>query len=145
MPSVPSATICKELGCKAPRSKFNGYCLEHGGRDTYIAKETEERKESNAMYQTSHWQRQKSYHLSKNPLCACCLTRGIVTQAQHLDHVFPWRQIGKDAFTNNLFQSLCPSCHSYKTGLEQKGIIKSYHPVEHTYTIGDYGRICLRT
>jgi 5-methylcytosine-specific restriction endonuclease McrA len=62
-----------------------------------------------------------------------------VTQAEHVDHVIPWRSIGPAAFKRNLFQSLCENCHSVKTALEQKGVFIHYSesgPKE--YTRADY-------
>jgi 5-methylcytosine-specific restriction endonuclease McrA len=43
-----------------------------------------------------------------------------------VDHVFPWRRIGKGSFLNNIFQSLCQNCHSYKTGQEKQGVFEYY-------------------
>jgi hypothetical protein len=66
----------------------------------------------------------------------------MVTQAVHVDHVFAWNQLGKDAFYNNLFQSLCPECHSYKTGQEQKGIYIWWHDgKEEMLSKGDFMRL----
>jgi hypothetical protein len=56
------------------------------------------------------------------------MSRGKIEAAKHVDHVFPWRQIGQHAFLNNLFQSLCPECHSYKTGQEKQGVFLYYTP-----------------
>ena len=59
--------------------------------------------------------------------------------AKHVDHVFPWRQIGKQAFLRNIFQSLCHECHSYKSGQEKRGVFEHYttEGVE-TRTVDDY-------
>jgi 5-methylcytosine-specific restriction endonuclease McrA len=59
--------------------------------------------------------------------------------AKHVDHVFPWRQVGKHAFLHNIFQSLCGPCHSYKTGQEKHGMIEHYTPTGvENLTIDDY-------
>ena len=50
------------------------------------------------MYQTKHWKQLRASQLSRQPLCQSCLSRGIVNSAKHIDHVFPWSWIGKDAF-----------------------------------------------
>ena len=128
MPSIPTRTICSELGCKNPRSKYNGYCLDHGGRDTYDQKHNRKRTESNGMYNTAQWLALRQIQLSKHPLCAGCESEGIVTPATVVDHIFPWRQINKEAFFINKFQSLCYAHHSEKTQLEQKGIYRRYGP-----------------
>lgn len=145
MPSVPTATKCAELGCKNQRSRLNRFCLQHGGRDTNTQVATEERKAFNSIYQTSFWRKQRIIQLTKQPLCECCMTRGIITPAIHVDHVFPWARIGKDAFKRNLFQSLCQPCHSHKTSLEARGRIMYYHEgIAHEYALHDYSRLMAR-
>ena len=139
MPSVPIYTKCAFLGCKNTKSKFNSFCIEHGGRDVYKEIRTKERDAFNAMYQTKHWKQTRASQLSRQPLCQSCLSRGIVTSAKHIDHVFPWSWIGKDAFCRNLFQSLCHECHSHKTSMEQDGVFIHYlspKPIE--YKLIDY-------
>jgi 5-methylcytosine-specific restriction protein A len=140
MPTVPSSTKCSHLGCKNKRSRYNSSCLEHGGIDVLAV--TRERKDHNAMYQSVTWKRLRQSQLSTHPLCASCLTKGRATQAQHVDHVFPWSQYGEYAFTANLFQSLCPSCHSEKTYWETKGIYKHYGHTEYKHQ--DYSRVISR-
>ena len=127
MPYLPSNTKCKELGCNNPRSKCNSVCLSHGGYDTYLLPKTEQRQEFNSMYQTRQWRQLRQIQLSKNPLCMSCLSVGRVAQAVQVDHVFPWSYIGKDAFFNNIFQTLCTPCHSHKTALESKNIMRFYN------------------
>lgn len=141
MPSVPKYTKCQHLGCKNTKSKYNSFCLEHGGRDTYDYQRYNsdaQRTESNAMYNTTQWRKFRVAQLSREPLCASCLADGIVTAAEHLDHVFPWTAIDKQAFYHNVFQSLCASCHSAKTTLEQKGIYRRYGTPNIDYRMSDY-------
>lgn len=144
MPSVPSSTICKELGCKAPRSKLNSYCLDHGGKDKYDQKhnKTASRIDSNAMYNTAQWQALRKIQLSKQPLCIGCESQGIVTQATVVDHLFPWRQIGKEAFYINKFQSLCYEHHAEKTQLEQRGVYRRYGKPSVDLQKLDYMTLC---
>lgn len=142
MPSVPTQTTCQELGCTNPRSRYNVFCVEHGGRNANTQIATEERKAFNSAYQTKFWRIQRVVQLSKQPICQCCLTRGVVTPAEHVDHVFPWAQIGRRAFERNLFQSLCQSCHSHKTSLESKGVIMHYADgIAHEFRLTDYARV----
>ncbi len=133
MPTYPSNTVCNELGCKQPRSRVNGFCLDHGGMQ-----HTNEGKDN--AYGNPAWQTIRRTQLSKQPLCQSCLTRGHVNVANHVDHVFPWRQIGEHAFLHNLFQSLCHECHSYKTGQERKGSYEYYaQGGTQALTKADYG------
>lgn len=115
--------------------------MDHGGRDTYNHKKynnTESRQEFNAMYQTAQWKTFRKIQLSKHPLCAGCLSDGKIVAAVHIDHVFPWAVIDKTAFYRNIFQSLCASCHSSKTSLEQRGIYRKYGTPNKDYKADDY-------
>ena len=138
MPTIPNNTKCAQLGCKNTRSKINSYCLEHGGLNDI---DTQERKEFKSMYQTAQWRSLRTRQLSIQPLCQCCLTKGKVTQAKHIDHLFAWNKIGKQAFHENIFQSLCENCHSLKTGLEQKGVYRHYSNTVIDYALADYKRV----
>lgn len=145
MPSIPKYTKCSVLGCKNTKSKYNSYCLQHGGRDTFKYDRTAKDPnyiQAQKKYHSTQWQTLRQVQLSIEPLCAGCLSSGIVTQAQHVDHVFPWQQIGEVAFYHNVFQSLCQSCHSSKTKLEQKGIFRRYGKKNIDYSVIDYKRVC---
>jgi 5-methylcytosine-specific restriction protein A len=140
MPSVPYYSKCNSLGCKNPKSRYNSYCMDHGGKDRHLlpAHKSFKRKEFNDMYQTKQWRIQRQIQLSQHPLCAGCLSKGKIAQAQHIDHIFPWSKISPEAFYINLFQSLCQSCHSSKTALEQKGVYRRYGIPHRDYRIHDY-------
>ena len=141
MPTVPSSTVCSTLGCKNTKARFSSLCVEHGGRDTFNHKkynDTKHRKEAVSKYNSSQWRSFRQIQLSKHPLCAGCQADGIITPALHVDHIFPWRQIGIQAFTHNIYQSLCLSCHTSKTQLEAKGIFRRYGTPNKDYTLKDY-------
>lgn len=135
MPTMPSNIKCSHLGCKDNRSKYNTFCMDHGGRNSY--NNDDGRTEFNSMYQSSHWRQVRISVLSRQPLCQACLCSGRVTAATHVDHVFAWKKIGKAAFYRNLFQSLCLNCHSVKTAHEQRGKYIHYTdagPIEYVKT-----------
>lgn len=135
MPSIPNYTKCSHLGCKNNRSKLNSYCIEHGGKEWI---DNEKRKEFNSHYQTAYWKQKRAIQLSSHPLCQSCLTVGKVSQAVHVDHLFAWQPLGKEAFKRNIFQSLCPECHSHKTALEKQGIYRWYISEVKDYSLSDY-------
>lgn len=143
MPTVPAYKKCAELGCNNPRSSKNRFCLQHGGRNKWDSSnnKTVERRAFNAMYDTKAWKDRRIAQLSRQPMCQSCLIRGIVTEAKHVDHLFPWSQIGVEAFVRNVFQSLCHDCHTHKTHLEQRGICRMYGSVVQDFEIGDWQRI----
>jgi hypothetical protein len=136
MPTCPSNSKCSELGCKEPRSRLNTFCLKHGGKDNLPTRETD------SIYQTPAWRSVRQRQLSIQPLCQACLSRGKIEPAQHVDHVFAWKHIGKHAFLHNVFQSLCHADHSHKTGLEKQGIYIHYaFSGEKQYTKHDYAYV----
>jgi len=136
MPTCPTNSKCSELGCKEPRSRLNSFCIQHGGKDNLPTRETD------SIYQTPAWKTVRQRQLSIQPLCQACLSRGKIEAAKHVDHVFAWKHIGKHAFLNNIFQSLCHADHSHKTGLEKQGIYTHYaFSGEKQYTKHDYAYV----
>jgi 5-methylcytosine-specific restriction protein A len=133
MPSIP-LDQCAHYQCKAPSIKGSVYCIEHAP----IQKTSKTREAFNAPYKSKAWQGIRARQLSANPLCAACLIDGRITQANHVDHVFPWAAIGEQAFTRNLFQNLCPECHGQKSGLEKKGVFRHYTDKARDLTLEDY-------
>lgn len=133
MPIVPRPQ-CDEYQCKAQSVKGSRYCQTH----TQSKALTIDRQTFNAKYKGAAWAAIRARQLSANPLCAACLIDGRITQASHVDHVFPWAAIGAQAFTRNLFQSLCPECHGIKSGLEKRGVFRHYTAHAHDYTVTDY-------
>lgn len=101
-------------------------------------------RETDSIYQTPAWRTVRKRQLSIQPLCQACLSRGKVEAAVHVDHVFAWKHIGKQAFLHNIFQSLCPADHSHKTGMEKQGRYIHYTADgEREYTINDYAYVVL--
>jgi len=143
MPSVPTHTKCSQLGCHNTKSKLNGYCMGHGGKEkqTTHVNESVERKQFNAMYQTRQWQALRKIQLSKQPLCAGCEADGIVEAASVVDHVFPWSHINKEAFFINKFQSLCETHHAHKTQMERAGVYRRFGKPHKDYKKIDYAFI----
>lgn len=136
MPTVPRSQ-CDQYQCKAHSVKGSRYCEAH----TPSKAPTVERQAFNARYKTAVWESIRERQLSTNPLCAACLLAGRITQANHVDHVFPWANIGLHAFTRNLWQSLCPECHGIKSGLEKRGIFRHYTDKVTDYTQQDYSYV----
>lgn len=133
MPTVPRPQ-CDHYQCKALSVRGSRYCEAHAPSKA----PTIERQAFNAAYKTAVWQSIRARQLSSEPLCAACKIDKRITEASHVDHVFPWQTIGGQAFTRNLFQSLCPECHGVKSGLEKRGIFRHYTDQAHDYTAQDY-------
>lgn len=143
MPILPVNNKCATLGCKNSKAKHGSNCIEHGGTDTFNRKyrQTDLYKVRMDKYKSKEWQATRIRQLSESPICAGCFSGGIITPANTVDHVFPWMHISEEAFTYNIFQSLCTQCHSSKTGLESKGIYRLYGKPNKDYTIKDYAFI----
>ena len=133
MPTMPRPQ-CDEYQCKAHSVKGSRFCEAH----TQSKAPTIERQAFNAQYKTAAWAAIRARQLSGYPLCAACLIDKRITAASHVDHVFAWQAIGAQAFTRNLFQSLCPECHGVKSGLEKRGIFRHYTDKAQDYTAQDY-------
>lgn len=95
-------------------------------------------RQSDSVYKSAAWESARKRQLSTQPLCQSCLIRGIVQPANTVDHVFPWKHIGKHAFTHNIFQSLCANCHSHKTGQELRGKYEHYTDKVTIYQKSDF-------
>lgn len=122
---------CATYRCKAPAIKGSVYCLDHAPKNRAAT----DRRKLDAYYQSATWQKIRTAHLSSSPLCMACKHAGRIVPATVVDHVFPWKQYGPQAFTLNVFNSLCPPCHSVKTASESRGVFRHYLDGE----IRDYG------
>jgi len=120
MPSIPGAQ-CAFVRCKKGSIKGSVFCSEHSP----APKDAPSREDLSA-YRDAKWKRIRARTLSSQPLCQSCLLDNRTTAAEAVDHVWPWRKIGKMAFSHNRFQSLCVACHSRKSALEARGICREF-------------------
>jgi 5-methylcytosine-specific restriction protein A len=143
MPTAPHNSKCSQLGCHNPKSKLNGYCIEHGGKDArqYKYNNTKERAAFGAKYNTAQWVKLRQIQLSKHPLCIACQAEGRIIAASVVDHLFPWSHISEQAFFINRFQSLCATHHATKTQLERHGIYRAFGMPHKDYARSDYARV----
>lgn len=80
-----------------------------------VQKPRQTKYENASMYKNSRWTNLRLSFLKKNPLCADCQSRGVITPANEVDHITPHRgDMNLFLSTENL-QSLCKPCHSKKT------------------------------
>jgi len=69
------------------------------------------------FYHSVAWRRLRKWYIIRNPLCVECKKKGILKQANVVDHIKPISQGGEKLNVNNL-QGLCTSCHNRKSGRE---------------------------
>ena len=119
MPNFPNNPACSILSCKAPKLFGTGFCELHGG------KRSEKYKQNSKLYQSLQWKKLRQLVLSTQPICKCCLSKGIIKQSEAVDHVFPHRQ-NPARFLVNVYQGLCVACHTQKTKHENDGVYIHY-------------------
>ena len=109
MPKRPKRP-CRYPGC--PNLCESGtYCPEHSA-------ESPDRLCGSAAERgyDAKWRRARKLFLQRHPLCANCLSQGIVTPATVVDHIVPHRGDRALFWDENNWQPLCKNCHDQKTG-----------------------------
>jgi len=66
-----------------------------------------------------HWERRRDEHLAMEPWCRSHRARGEHVRATDVDHISARRAGGSDDHSN--LRSLCKSCHSRRTAIDQSG------------------------
>ena len=114
---------CKQLGCTGVAAKRSSYCTEHdrGGisKEEVLYTPTRNRPEYHKLYNTGAWRRLRVSVLAARPLCVRCTQHGLVVRATDVDHIESHKGNRSLFFNKNNLQSLCRSCHSWKTAREQ--------------------------
>ena len=82
--------------------------------------------EHHRFYASKVWKGIRSIQLGQYPLCERCLGLGYSTPAVAVDHVQPHKGDWALFVDPGNRQSLCTSCHSYKTNLENSCKIEDY-------------------
>jgi 5-methylcytosine-specific restriction enzyme A len=67
------------------------------------------------------WQKLRLSHLQQNPWCVRCEQDGRVTAAAQVDHTIPHKGDPALFWDPDNLQSLCETCHSRKTAVEDGG------------------------
>ena len=109
MPKHPKRP-CRYPGC--PNLCESGtYCPEHSA-------ESPDRLRGSAAERgyDAKWRRARKLFLQRHPLCANCLSQGIVTPATVVDHIVPHRGDHRLFWDEQNWQPLCKACHDRKTG-----------------------------
>ena len=115
MPYKPKV-YCRYPGCN--QLVDTGYCIQH--KQPVSQQEIDRHRHDNEVYGNTVWRRLRRIKLSANPLCELCLIKGIVVQAEQVDHIIPVSQQPELKLVYENLQSLCETCHSKKTREENK-------------------------
>ena len=78
----------------------------------------DDRRSASARGYGRTWRELRATVLAEEPLCRHCLACGEVKPAVDVDHITPKSKGGTDHRSN--LQPLCHSCHSTKTGREDR-------------------------
>ena len=109
MPKHPKRP-CRYPGC--PNLCESGtYCPEHSA-------ESPDRLRGSATERgyDAKWRRARKRFLQRHPLCANCLSQGVLTPATVVDHIVPHRGDHRLFWDEQNWQPLCKACHDRKTG-----------------------------
>ena len=128
MPSS-SPRACRVPGCAA-LSCSDDNCLNKR-QATHRPKEDKDPHDRGSLsrskaYSTARWGKVRKSQMSKAPLCQRCLSFGLVTRATDVDHQTPHKGVKELMWDAGNLQSLCRSCHSWKTQEELKGTNHDY-------------------
>lgn len=73
------------------------------------------------FYASMRWRKARSAFLDRHPLCADCLSLGLMVEAREVDHIKPHRGDARLMWDRSNWQALCKPCHSRKTAREVFG------------------------
>lgn len=82
------------------------------------------RPRSDDPYHTSRWTRLSRAFRAEHPLCAECLRKGIIKEAEVVDHIIPW-PVCKDFYDRSNLQSLCAECNRLKGIRDRDTVLKA--------------------
>jgi 5-methylcytosine-specific restriction protein A len=107
---------CAQPFCKVLLPKGVSRCEKHQQQGT---QHYEQQRESSTARGYNHkWRKLRNVHLLNNPLCVEHLKQGQFVQATDVDHIIAHKGDLTLFYDENNLQSLCHSCHSRKTALE---------------------------
>lgn len=105
--------LCKFSGCNNYALDGKSYCKEHYIPSKPFAKAS---RRNETLYQSSRWKTLRKQHLEKYNYCVMC---GATTDLT-VDHIIAPRGNSEFFFNAQNLQTLCKSCHRFKTALEIK-------------------------
>ncbi len=118
MPTA-SKVYCAAKGC--PNTVLKGYCKACRIAKGSKTKEYDRNRGSSTKRgYGKQWRKLRDAFINENPLCNDLFEkhRGLPYMGEEVDHIIPKSQGGTDDWDN--LQTLCHSCHSRKTAIENR-------------------------
>lgn len=115
--------VCRALGCSNATTNRYGYCddcLDH-------ARRKRSKRRGDPFYWSTRWKKFRAWYIGKNPLCEMCKAKGVIAQADVIDHIVEISDGGAKLSEDNV-QSLCNRCHAHKTADAKRaraGVVKA--------------------
>lgn len=101
--------ICNHPGCRRAIPPDASYCVLHAPLHINVEqcrRYDSARPVSHRFYHTARWQKIRNAFMARHPLCRICYERGIIRQAEVVDHIVEISDGGSMIASDNL-QSLC--------------------------------------
>jgi 5-methylcytosine-specific restriction protein A len=119
--------ICAQAGCKTITTKRN--CItcqtKFDIKSKGFAKKRARKSSSEMMDSSRHfygsveWKALRTRKIKKDPLCQICLPKGFLREGKDIDHIIEIKDNYSLRLSITNLQTLCRSCHMYKTNKER--------------------------
>ena len=96
-----------------------GYCEQHAKERNHKSNHAPGRAAARAWYNTRQWQTLRALHIDQHPICEHCKAKGVIKQADHVDHKLSRTLCPDRELDGTNLQSLCIKCHAKKSSREQ--------------------------
>jgi 5-methylcytosine-specific restriction endonuclease McrA len=93
-------------------------------KQSVIAQVAKRRGTTNERGYDADWERLRDLHKFNEPLCRHCLAKGLVVPMDEVDHIIDIAVRPDLRLDDANLQSLCKSCHSRKTRLNQNALAR---------------------
>ena len=115
-PVLNPPKACYSPGC--PNITHATYCKIH--KKEYNVSYERARGSATKRGYSYRWSKERDAYLIRNPLCVICLENKEIRTATEVDHIRPHKGNMALFWDVTNWQALCKTCHSQKTGKEQK-------------------------
>jgi len=113
---------CSHVGCTELIPYNVRYCDKHRKQKAHETMQSHKKNDKFfRFYQSTQWRKTRNAYMDGHPWCGICLLHGKHKLATSVDHIKPLKLCDEDeqlSFDN--LQSLCASCHNFKTRQEQE-------------------------